>query len=498
MLFDGWSIESKFPASHQPWKGHPYKLSNNINSINGDLNNDGQGGETHTLANPQVTALQEAYVKKVIDTVSDLDNVLYEISNESSGNSTDWQYHMINYIKDYEAGKPEQHPVGMTVEWPNGSNADLFASPADWVALNGDLNNPPVANGSKVILSDTDHLCGICGDHQWVWRSFTRGENPIFMDIYDNATSGRGIPFTNDNEVEIRNNLGYARSYATRMNLVAMTPSNNTSDCSTGYCLRNAVADRAEYLIYNPNAGDITVDLSAVSPLKVLSVEWFNPNTGATIIGGTVNGGGSQSFSPPFTGDAVLYIYDATVTSFYSASTLDGWVLESTETSGVGGGKNNTATTLIVGDNSTNKQYRSFLSFDTASLPDTAVILSVKLKFKYAGILGTNPFTTQGNLLADICEGAYKNNPVLELGDFNATCSKNKVLVYTRTKVDNWYSRSLASTDFPLINLTGVTQFRLRFAKDDDNDLGADYLKLYSGNAGASDIPQLVVEYYVP
>ena len=31
-----------------------------------------------------VTALQEAYIRKVIDTVNDLDNVLYEISNESN------------------------------------------------------------------------------------------------------------------------------------------------------------------------------------------------------------------------------------------------------------------------------------------------------------------------------------------------------------------------------------------------------------------------------
>ena len=42
MLFDGWSVESKF-GGHEPWKGHPYKLSNNVNNINGDVNNDGQG-----------------------------------------------------------------------------------------------------------------------------------------------------------------------------------------------------------------------------------------------------------------------------------------------------------------------------------------------------------------------------------------------------------------------------------------------------------------------
>jgi hypothetical protein len=33
----------------------------------------------------RVRALQEAYVRKVIDTVQDLPNVLYEVANESSG-----------------------------------------------------------------------------------------------------------------------------------------------------------------------------------------------------------------------------------------------------------------------------------------------------------------------------------------------------------------------------------------------------------------------------
>src|SRR5215208_2627057 len=33
MLFDGWSVESKFNG-HNPWVGHPYNVENNINHIN--------------------------------------------------------------------------------------------------------------------------------------------------------------------------------------------------------------------------------------------------------------------------------------------------------------------------------------------------------------------------------------------------------------------------------------------------------------------------------
>ena len=309
MLFDGWSVvypKGMYGAAN-PWEGHPYNANNNINGIDGDPNADGSGTETQTLAIAQITALQEQYVRKVIDTVNDLDNVLYEISNESDGGSEQWQYHMIDFIHAYEAGKPKQHPVGMTVEWPNGDNADLFASNAEWISLNGSLDQPPAADGRKVIIADTDHLCGICGDRQWVWKSFTRGENPLFMDQYDDSykLEGGGYDTGNPNDVSLRRNLGYTLSFANRMNLVAMTPRGDLA--SSGYCLANPAASGAEYLVYLPDGGTVTVDLSA-SPGQ-LSFEWFKPEQGAVVATGTTSGGVTRSFSAPGDGDAVLYLF---------------------------------------------------------------------------------------------------------------------------------------------------------------------------------------------
>jgi hypothetical protein len=44
-----------------------------------------------------------------------------------------------------------------------------------------------------------------------------------------------------------------------------------------------------------------------------LDVEWFNPASGASTIGDPVPAGSSSpSFVPPFSGDAVLYLVDAT------------------------------------------------------------------------------------------------------------------------------------------------------------------------------------------
>jgi hypothetical protein len=306
MLFDGWSIEDKDRGLGNPWRGHPYHPSNNINGINGDPNGNGEGHELHTLQVAAITALQEAYVRKLIDTVNDLDNVLYEISNESHSGSQQWQYHMIDYIKNYEATKPKQHPVGMTVEYPNGSNAELFASPADWISPNdvGEYkDDPPAADGSKVVILDTDHLWGIGGDRYWVWKSFTRGYNPIYMDCYD-ATICLGWDPNDPTVVSLQRNMGYARTYAERMNLAAMTPRPDL--CSTGYCLANPAASGAEYLVYLRSGGGVSVNLSGAS--GQLSIEWFNPSNGVTTAGGTTTGGATRSFNAPFGGDAVLYI----------------------------------------------------------------------------------------------------------------------------------------------------------------------------------------------
>ncbi len=311
MLFNGWSVASNKGTGHQvnPWRSHPFNHANNINGIDGDRDGNNSGEETHTLALPSVLAIQEAYVRKVIDTVNDLDNVLYEVSNESHKSSRDWQYHLITYIKNYESRKTKQHPVGMTVAYPDGDNSALFASSADWISPNGDVNNPPVSNGSKVVVNDTDHVCGICGDQQWIWKSFVNGNNVLFMDPYNEGGEARNMgplhlkpndPFW----AKVRNNLGYTLSYANRINLVAMQPRGDLA--STDYCLANPVKHGAEYLVYLPTGGSAVVDLAIAQ--GELAVEWFNPNNGLMTSGIKTTGGGNRTFIAPFDGDAVLYI----------------------------------------------------------------------------------------------------------------------------------------------------------------------------------------------
>jgi len=309
MLFDGWSIEDKGEGLGNPWNGHPMNRAWNVNGIDGDPNNTGFGLLTQTLQIPAITAIQEAYVRKVIDAVNDQNNVLYEISNESRGGSAEvaWEYHMIQVIRQYEAGLAKQHPVGMTALYPNGNDADLFASAADFISPAGTVgtSDVPAATGAKVLLYDTDHLCGLCGDETWVWKALTRGVNPTFMDQYDGSYVVQGGNPNDPRWEPLRLNLGYALTYANRMNLVAMTPHGELA--STGYCLANPVAQGGEWLVYLPSGGSVTVNLAAA--VGSLTVEWFSPSTGQSTAGGSTTGGASRTFTAPGGGDAVLYIH---------------------------------------------------------------------------------------------------------------------------------------------------------------------------------------------
>ncbi len=93
------------------------------------------------------------------------------------------------------------------------------------------------------------------------------------------------------------------------MNLANVLPHHELS--STKHCLAQVPAKGAEYLVYAPTGGSFTLDLSAMSPQRKLSVEWFNPATGTTTIQSPVAAGSkAHQFDPPFCGDAVLYLAD--------------------------------------------------------------------------------------------------------------------------------------------------------------------------------------------
>ena len=305
------------------WAYHPFHRPNNINDVEADQNGDGKGLEFYTLQDPNITARQKSYVRKVIETVNGLDNVLYEISNETNDDSTDWQYMLIRYIKEYESGLSKQHPVGMTTQhgYSITDNSNLLNSPADWISPTSNkcdqfASDPPVLKAGKVSLLDSDHITpgGSYVDVGWVWKSFTRGHNPIFLDLIDRSHP-RPCCEAHPCADCVRVNMGYARKYANKIDLADMTPHNES--CSSRYCLANP---GQEYLVYVPAPtgwrawalwkslfhSKVKVDLTP-APASI-KIEWFNTATGETQTSEMMTNESMQVFRSPFTVDSVLHL----------------------------------------------------------------------------------------------------------------------------------------------------------------------------------------------
>jgi hypothetical protein len=315
MLFLWYSVGNSETDGNR-WKFHPFNIHNNINGVDGDPNGRGNGSDLHTLIHPKITDLQKGYIRQVIDTVNDLDNVLYEIVNESTLESKDWQYHMIEYIHTYEGGKPFQHPVGMTAHMDvgvhHGNYNELLNSPAEWISPSMDddggnwREDPQISDGRKVILTDTDHLWGIGGDRRWVWKSFCRGLNPIFMDPWQpwpeisdlwKKMNQRDFPIWEN----IRLNMGFSNYYAKRLDLVNAHPSIDVS--GTRYALVNP---GKQILVYQPTDGN---SFAVFLKPGIYHFEWFDPVSCKVTTHGTVKVIDSpMTFTPPFINDAVLYI----------------------------------------------------------------------------------------------------------------------------------------------------------------------------------------------
>lgn len=308
MLFNGVNVVSKGNLGGDPFRGHPFHPANNVNGVDG-----GDGDAIRRLADPGVLAHQEAYVRKVVDTVNALDNVLYEVTNEDTGSdaNTAWQYHVIRFVQAYEATKPTQHPVGMTAQQPHTDDNRLYDSPADWISTAARL---PRGDGRKVIVNDTDHCFfwtylkkeGPAAQRAWVWGNVTRGNQCLFMDPYLDAGHDPGRNFPAGDRTDpywdtLRRAMGVTRACATRMDLAATAPHDDLA--STGFCLARP---GAEYLVYLPEGREVTVDLSGST--SAFGVEWVHPVEGTRVSGEGVTGGGKRVFRSPFQEDAALVL----------------------------------------------------------------------------------------------------------------------------------------------------------------------------------------------
>lgn len=314
--------------------GYPFTGANNVNGVDDGYKSGRRGiGAVSMTAPNAITRFQDAFVDKMVDTLDDLPNVLWIVSEEAPPQSLWWNRHLIEHLKSYEATKPHLHPVGYAA--PIGvPDAVIYNSDADWVAPLAQVS-PAASCGAgkptcKVNVNDSDHsYFGMWNEtpqqnRNFFWENFTSGAGVLFMDPYtvDYPREDRnhcvkpvdGICSAPDPRWEnVRNTLGYILDLSRKVDLARMSPRDTLS--STGFCLATATGE-AQYIVYAPAGGPFTVDLSPVPADHPLSVTWLNAATGTEAKAGTVSSGSPhQSFRPPFAGDAVLLLIDASADS---------------------------------------------------------------------------------------------------------------------------------------------------------------------------------------
>ena len=270
------------------------------------------------IGSPAVRAQHAAYMKKIVDTVDDLDNVLYEVVNEGGGK--DWDWWVVDTMHKLETEKGKRHPVGLTgagVEThgrddgePGG--VDLALRPPVPLRSAGlgrqegqrERHRPPVGARRH--------------GHLGLEEPRLRGHNTLLMDSWD-PIAGQPCPEVNwgprpgypnrdlnrrdDPTWEpVRRALGFTRQYADRMDLASMAPDNQLA--STGYCLANP---EREFLVYLPEGdrggGGPLASAGPTQPSsgrirKTAPSRWAERSKAEN----------SESFAVPFVGAAVLYL----------------------------------------------------------------------------------------------------------------------------------------------------------------------------------------------
>jgi hypothetical protein len=310
MLFEGNENQSKLVLGFT----HPMLAGNNINGVSCDTNFDAHCEETHTLADPTITAYQDAYVRKVIETLNDIDGYIYEIVNETGVDNVTWQNRVADVITEYERQDGRQsHPIWMS-HWGAASrqppsNRYLFENAHVQIVAPAGKDyetNPPHNYANKrvnVIFHDTDHAGTGNGavTVDWPWKSFTRGISPLYLDCpyaYCRREPDSDRPL-------IRRAMAQTLSFANRINLKDMTVATGYKIIDSSYGLYQTCV---EYLMYMPKEGKNRINLESCRPEDTFRVEYFDPMTGATILGGTVAGGAIRGFDPPGTNPMVVYL----------------------------------------------------------------------------------------------------------------------------------------------------------------------------------------------
>ena len=297
------------------WNLSPMNAANNINGI-GTM----KRTEAYTLKYPNLLAVQDAMVRRIVEELKDFDNLYYEICNEPyfGGVTLEWQAHIAQTITEAEAGFAGKHLIAQNfankyqkIIDPNPQVSIFnfhYAKPPNSVTDNYGLN--------RVIADDET---GFAGSEPKPYR--LEGWDFIIAGgaLYDNLDysfsvgheDGTGkISAPGGGGAVLHKQLGILSNFINSFDFVKMTPDNSViNDGIPDKATSRALVDKGRaYAIYI-NGGS-QVNLIVELPEGRYTVEWINTKTGQTDKRNAFycSGGRLTLESPPYEDDIALRI----------------------------------------------------------------------------------------------------------------------------------------------------------------------------------------------
>ena len=303
MLFDGWDVAN---ACNQTDGGFPYGTGNNVNGISvGSIAT--ACTDIQTLAVPAITTIQEAYVQKLIDTVNDLDNVLYEIANEPTRRSDSVAVPLDRFRQAVRSREAQPAP-GRHDHARRRRRWAILASHADWISP---VDPNLLSDGTKVVLNDTDH------SYYWTTLESNGPDSSAPVGVADphpgrvaavhgpvpRGLAGAQQPDRQHAGPDVEHAARLAREHAALRRQARSRARRAVGEPGVDGVLPRQPRDAV------PRIPAVVRRLHGHHGRRHLQLRVVQPQDGRDRPAGSMTiAGGSVSFTPPFTGDAVLLL----------------------------------------------------------------------------------------------------------------------------------------------------------------------------------------------
>ena len=218
-----------------------------------------------------------------------------------------------NFVAWFHDNDPWKHPIASRTGGGSGgihpAEADYYSDGFKDTAFYNNFINAWNKRSVPTAYTDRWRENGSRGGppddlRKSVWESAVAGGQALYI------TANEDFGYLEDTyatDLEVAPQLGYRTKFIDTQinNFGQLNPANEL--ILSGSNVRLAANPGEEYLVYLGSGGSTKIDLSG-APSVSFEIVWLNPKTGIVQTSSNVNGGGSTTFTSPFSQEAVLLL----------------------------------------------------------------------------------------------------------------------------------------------------------------------------------------------